>query len=113
MDPKTKTFIADHVNNMDLCVHPDIINLHGATSGTKPMPQPELLPIFSLSRTALHSDVLVIPTEQVRHLRPSAARISSLTACWPSFPSSVGRETIRRLPPFRQEVRDPSPLARP
>ena len=63
-DPTTKSFISSHVSNMDLCTHPDIISLHGTTSGTRPKPQAELLPIFSLSKTGLHSDIGVVPMEQ-------------------------------------------------
>lgn len=63
-DPSTKSFISSHVSNMDLCNHPDIISLHGTTSGTKPKPQAELLPVFSLSKTGLHSDISVVPMEQ-------------------------------------------------
>ncbi|CDZ97802.1 Endoplasmic reticulum protein EP58, contains filamin rod domain and KDEL motif [Phaffia rhodozyma] len=63
-DPMTKSFISSHVHTMNLCLHPDTIRIHASTSGTRPIPQSRLYPIFSLSRTGLHSDVLVIPTEQ-------------------------------------------------
>lgn len=49
---------------MDLCAHPDIIPLHGTTAGREPEPSAVLMPMFSLSKTNLHSDILVIPIEQ-------------------------------------------------
>ena len=59
----TKTFIASHPALLDLCDHPELIPLHGALSGKNPVVQ-ELTPIFSLSKTNLHSDILGVPTEQ-------------------------------------------------
>lgn len=58
-----KRFIIDHEETMDLCQHPESVSIHGLTSGKDPWVQ-ELVPIFALSKTKLHSDVLGIPTEQ-------------------------------------------------
>jgi len=58
-----KTFIANHPALLDLCDHPELVPLHGALSGKNPRVQP-LTPIFSLSKTNLHSDILGVPTEQ-------------------------------------------------
>lgn len=49
---------------MDLCNHPSVPSLHGLTLGVTPEPQSELLPMFSLSKTSLHTDILGIPVEQ-------------------------------------------------
>lgn len=59
---------------MDLCANPDSIRLHGALNGLHPIASPRLMPIFSLSKTTLHSDITVIPTEQWIVERPSTAR---------------------------------------
>ncbi|KAL7415370.1 glycosyl transferase family 90-domain-containing protein [Mrakia frigida] len=61
---KPKSFIANLTSLMDICAHPDIIPLHGTTAGREPEPSAVLMPIFSLSKTNLHSDILVIPIEQ-------------------------------------------------
>ena len=58
-----KTFIADHAALLNLCDHPNLVPLHGALSGKNPVVQ-TLIPIFSLSKTSLHSDILGVPTEQ-------------------------------------------------
>ncbi|CDZ98128.1 Endoplasmic reticulum protein EP58, contains filamin rod domain and KDEL motif [Phaffia rhodozyma] len=59
-----KSFIADHTQSMDLCTHNSSIRLHGTMNGLHPVPASHLMPIFSLSKTNLHSDILVIPIEQ-------------------------------------------------
>lgn len=48
---------------MDICQHPEIMNLHGFTSvsGTDPGP---LVPLFTFAKTNVHSDILVTPLEQ-------------------------------------------------
>ncbi|KAK8850347.1 hypothetical protein IAR55_004265 [Kwoniella newhampshirensis] len=58
-----KSFISSHSSTMDLCSNPSLISLHGALAGKSPKVQP-LTPIFSLSKTKLHSDVLGVPVEQ-------------------------------------------------
>lgn len=59
-----KTFIANHASLFDLCQHPELLGLHGMLSGRNPHVQPELLPVFSLSKTTLNTDILGVPTEQ-------------------------------------------------
>lgn len=44
---------------LNLCDHPHLVRLHGALNGLHPVPSPQLLPIFSLSKTNLHSDIMV------------------------------------------------------
>lgn len=48
---------------MDICAHPQSIALHGALSGKNPHVT-DLTPIFSLSKTTMHSDILGVPVEQ-------------------------------------------------
>lgn len=62
--PAGKSFIKSHTASMDLCSHPSVPALHGLTLGLTPAPQAELLPLFSLSKTGLHADILGIPVEQ-------------------------------------------------
>ena len=63
-----KRFIVDHEETMDLCQHPESVSIHGLTSGKDPWVQ-ELVPIFALSKTKLHSDILGVPTEQWSDLK--------------------------------------------
>ncbi|WVQ85782.1 hypothetical protein IAT38_007949 [Cryptococcus sp. DSM 104549] len=58
-----KSFISSHAATFDLCAHPDLVPIHGALAGKDPAMQP-LTPIFSLSKTRLHADVLGVPVEQ-------------------------------------------------
>jgi hypothetical protein len=65
----TYTFIADHYRSMDLCDHPEIVPLHGSLLEKDPAAS-ELSPLFVLSKTTLHSDILGVPVEQlVRGMR--------------------------------------------
>jgi hypothetical protein len=59
---KAKSFIASHRDVMDVCQHTDSVDLHGATAGLKPSPAKVLMPIFSLSKTKLHSYVSFSPS---------------------------------------------------
>lgn len=60
-----KTFVQDpSVSQFDICNHPEYMDLHGALNGRRPHVQQTLLPTFSLSKTALHTDVLGVPMEQ-------------------------------------------------
>jgi hypothetical protein len=58
-----RSYIYEHQDAMDICQHPEIMNLHGFTSvvGTNPGP---LVPLFTFAKTNVHSDVLVTPLEQ-------------------------------------------------
>jgi hypothetical protein len=48
---------------MDICNNPALVPLHGVLAGKNPVTQP-LTPVFSLSKTNLHADILGVPTEQ-------------------------------------------------
>ncbi|BGP24779.1 glycosyltransferase family 90 protein [Rhodotorula toruloides] len=58
-----RSYIYDHSSAMDICQHPESMNLHGFTSvaGTDPGP---LVPLFTFAKTNVHSDILVTPLEQ-------------------------------------------------
>ncbi|GFZ52429.1 hypothetical protein JCM24511_10202 [Saitozyma sp. JCM 24511] len=57
-------FIADHYQSMDLCEHPELVSLHGLLLGKDPQVAP-LTPLFVLSKTTLHADILGVPVEQI------------------------------------------------
>jgi hypothetical protein len=59
-----KTFIKDHRIAMDPCEHPELVPLHSVFASKSPTVGP-LMPIFSLSKTTMHADILGVPTEQV------------------------------------------------
>jgi hypothetical protein len=59
-----KSFVWSQDGMMDLCANPEFVQLHGAMNGLHPVASPKLQPIFSLSKTNLHSDITVIPIEQ-------------------------------------------------
>ena len=48
---------------MDVCQHPELVPVHSVLADKKPLVG-RLTPIFSLSKTYLHADILGIPTEQ-------------------------------------------------
>lgn len=63
-DKANRTFIADHAASLNLCDHPEISTLHGVTVGKRQNVDPEVRPIFSLSKTTVNTDILGVPTEQ-------------------------------------------------
>lgn len=56
--PSGKSFIVNHAATMDICNHPSVLGLHGTTAGISPYTQGDLLPMFSLSKTKFHADIL-------------------------------------------------------
>jgi hypothetical protein len=48
---------------MDICDHPELIPIHGTLLGKNPHVEP-LTPLFTLSKTTLHADILGVPVEQ-------------------------------------------------
>ena len=60
-----KSFISNHRAAMDPCQHPDLMPIHSAFASKSPVVGP-LMPLFSLSKTALHADIMAVPTEQVQ-----------------------------------------------
>ena len=48
---------------MSVCDHPEILPFHGALTGKNPDLGP-VSPVFVLSKTMLHADILGIPTDQ-------------------------------------------------
>ena len=64
--PNKKTLIYDHVQSMNPCDNPHLFYHHGQflAQGKGPWPQPEIIPQFSYSTTALHQDIrLPVPPE--------------------------------------------------
>lgn len=59
-----KSFIADVKAQSDLCAHPYNLDLHGLTAGKDVHVPRKLLPVFSLSKTSLHADILAVAVEQ-------------------------------------------------
>ncbi|GAA5892056.1 hypothetical protein JCM5296_004041 [Sporobolomyces johnsonii] len=61
--PTGPSFVADHLQTMNLCENPEWQYLHGFTSWPGMRPQ-TLRPLFSFAKTPLHSDILLTPLEQ-------------------------------------------------
>lgn len=59
-----KSFIVDHAANMDICNHPEHVELHGLLAG-KDVYVTGLGTTFAISKTTLHADVLGVPPERV------------------------------------------------
>ncbi|EGG12417.1 family 90 glycosyltransferase [Melampsora larici-populina 98AG31] len=54
------SWIFHHPRSMDICMNPDDIDKHGATAGRAWPPSP-MVPLFALSKTPLHAEILVVP----------------------------------------------------
>jgi hypothetical protein len=75
------TFISDHYRSMDVCDHPEYIPMHGVLAGKEPHAG-ALTPLFVLSKTTLHADVLGVPVEQyVDGMRHVPWRTRTRTGC--------------------------------
>ncbi|WVF68637.1 hypothetical protein IAT40_003407 [Kwoniella sp. CBS 6097] len=59
-----KKFISSHRASMDICANPGLLDIHGSLIAGKKRQVDKLTPIFSLSKTESHSDVLGVPLEQ-------------------------------------------------
>ncbi|AAW42848.2 CAP1-related [Cryptococcus deneoformans JEC21] len=64
-----KSLIYDSLEAGDLCQNPYLIPLHGLTIEphepySHPRPHTQLLPLFSLAKTSINSDILVTPLDQ-------------------------------------------------
>lgn len=72
MDPsfyEGKSFVFDGLEASDLCQNPYLVPLHGLTiephtPASHPRPHTRLLPLFSLAKTSINSDILITPLEQ-------------------------------------------------
>ncbi|WWC93159.1 uncharacterized protein L201_008127 [Kwoniella dendrophila CBS 6074] len=62
-DIEGKSFISDLREYMNICNHPELMGQHGLLIGKNP-PMQSPSPVISLSKTALHADILGVPTEQ-------------------------------------------------
>lgn len=63
-DISNRSFIVDVKANMDPCQNPEFTRLHGSLTGKTPTDEP-LSALFSISKTALHGDILGVPPEKV------------------------------------------------
>ncbi|KAK4054449.1 hypothetical protein OIV83_000943 [Microbotryomycetes sp. JL201] len=61
--PQGPSFVADHLQTMNMCENPEWQYLHGFTSWAGMRPQ-LLRPLFSFAKMTLHSDILLTPLEQ-------------------------------------------------
>ncbi|KAK4053911.1 hypothetical protein OIO90_003748 [Microbotryomycetes sp. JL221] len=61
--PQGPSYIADHLQTMNMCENPEWQYLHGFTSWAGMRPQ-LLRPLFSFAKMTLHSDILLTPLEQ-------------------------------------------------
>ncbi|WVQ73253.1 hypothetical protein IAR50_002821 [Cryptococcus sp. DSM 104548] len=64
-----RSFIYDSLEAGDLCQNPYVIPLHGLTiephePHSHPRPHTQLLPLFSLAKTSINSDILITPLDQ-------------------------------------------------
>ncbi|BGP40375.1 hypothetical protein JCM10449v2_004337 [Rhodotorula kratochvilovae] len=64
--PRGPSYIADHLQTMNMCENPEWQYLHGKSCFTSwPGMRPERLrPLFSFAKTTMHSDMLLTPLEQ-------------------------------------------------
>lgn len=61
--PAGPSYVYDHLKTMNICENPEWQYLHGFTSWPGMRPQ-VLRPLFSFSKTTVHSDILLTPLEQ-------------------------------------------------
>lgn len=64
-----RSLVYDSVKATDLCHNPYLVPLHGLTieahePNSHPRPHTQLLPLFSLAKTSINSDILITPLEQ-------------------------------------------------
>ncbi|ODO05163.1 hypothetical protein L198_01851 [Cryptococcus wingfieldii CBS 7118] len=67
-----RSFIYDSLEAGDLCQNPYVIPIHGLTiephePSSHPRPHTQLLPLFSLAKTSINSDILITPLDQFNH----------------------------------------------
>ncbi|KLT43057.1 hypothetical protein CC85DRAFT_284814 [Cutaneotrichosporon oleaginosum] len=70
-----RSLVHDSIAASDICANPYLAPLHGLTiephePDSHPRPHTQLLPLFSLAKTSLNSDILITPLEQFGHIRP-------------------------------------------
>ncbi|KAK4705426.1 hypothetical protein P7C70_g776, partial [Phenoliferia sp. Uapishka_3] len=70
--PHGPSFVStEHLSAMDICRHPEIQSLNGFTSSEGPRPY-LLYPLFSWSKTSMHSDILSAPIDKFSELPDTA-----------------------------------------
>ncbi|WVQ65645.1 uncharacterized protein L199_003823 [Kwoniella botswanensis] len=106
-----KSFIYDSLEAGDPCQNPYLIPLHGLTlephgHDSLPKPHTQLLPLFSLAKTSINSDILVTPLDQF-HDNPGKDPIweekTSSKLVWRGSPTGISM--MNRTLPWRQSHR--------
>lgn len=96
-----KSFIFDGLEASDLCQNPYLVPLHGLTiephtPDSHPRPHTRLLPLFSLAKTSINSDILITPLEQFSHelsVDRSWERKSDPRLLWRGSPTGISMMT--------------------
>ncbi|WRT67909.1 uncharacterized protein IL334_004883 [Kwoniella shivajii] len=106
-----KSFIYDSLEAGDPCQNPYLIPLHGLTlephgHDSLPKPHTQLLPLFSLAKTSINSDILVTPLDQF-HDGPGKDPIweekDNSQLVWRGSPTGISM--MNRTLPWRQAHR--------
>ncbi|WVW84823.1 hypothetical protein I302_106858 [Kwoniella bestiolae CBS 10118] len=106
-----KSFIYDSLEAGDPCQNPYLIPLHGLTlephgHDSLPKPHTQLLPLFSLAKTSINSDILVTPLDQF-HDNPGKDPVweekDSSKLVWRGSPTGISM--MNRTLPWRQSHR--------
>ncbi|WVQ96630.1 hypothetical protein IAU59_003735 [Kwoniella sp. CBS 9459] len=106
-----KSFIYDSLEAGDLCQNPYLIPLHGLTlephgHDSHPRPHTQLLPLFSLAKTSINSDILITPLDQF-HDNPGKDPVweekDSSKLVWRGSPTGISMMTSDL--PWRQAHR--------
>lgn len=106
-----KSFIYSSLEAGDFCHNPYIVPLHGLTleahtPASHPRPHSQLLPLFSLAKTSINSDILVTPLDQFADRTgrdPVWEKKSDPRLAWRGSPTGMAEMT--RDVPWRQSHR--------
>ncbi|KAL1408186.1 hypothetical protein Q8F55_004991 [Vanrija albida] len=106
-----KSFIYNSLEAGDFCQNPYLVPLHGLTleahtPESHPRPHSQLLPLFSLAKTSVNSDILVTPLDQFNDRTgrdPVWEKKSDARLVWRGSPTGMAEMT--RDVPWRQSHR--------
>ncbi|TXT13364.1 hypothetical protein VHUM_00731 [Vanrija humicola] len=106
-----KSFIYNPLEAGDICHNPYLVPLHGLTleahtPDSHPRPHSQLLPLFSLAKTSVNSDILVTPLDQFADRTgrdPVWEKKSDPRLVWRGSPTGMAEMT--RDVPWRQSHR--------
>ncbi|ORX37296.1 glycosyl transferase family 90-domain-containing protein [Kockovaella imperatae] len=96
-----KSFIHDNLQAADICQNPYLVPLHGLTiehhaATSHPRPHTHLLPLFSLAKTSINSDILITPLDQFFDKPghdPKWERKKSSKLAWRGSPTGISTMT--------------------